>query len=146
MKYTFKRKYAVTLIFKNEDAILILNEFGYDTVLVPLGGKYCTATIRTLLHSQLFNWLFLNRSKVRILSPDRAIDVYCEYVEAVIRQYDITKISDDEILRTILDARDGVSKASTFHMMEQLVCRAGKERASKFKFADSIKKLMKVDG
>ena len=90
---------AVTLIFKNEDAILILNEFGYDTVLVPVASIYCSATIRIRLTPQFFNWLFLNRGKVIMYSPDNVIDMYRKYVEAALHHYDIWGLTDEEIIR-----------------------------------------------
>lgn len=94
-----RHKTVVTLIFKKENAIVILNEFGYDTVLVPITGIYCSATIRLQLTPQFFNWLFLNRAKVIIYSPDNVIEMYRNYVEAVLHHYDIWSLSTKEILR-----------------------------------------------
>ena len=98
-KIASRQKTAVTLLFKNEDAILILNEFGYDTVLVPVASIYCSATIRIRLKPQFFNWLFWNRGKVIIYSPNNVIDMYRTYVEAVLHHYDIWSLTNGEILR-----------------------------------------------
>lgn len=144
MKFGSKREFAVTLVFKNEDAILILNEFGYDTVLVPMGGRLCSATVRIQIQPQFFNWLFLHRSKVRILSPDRVIDRYCEYVESILLQYETWNMPLNEML-ALQECADKSTVGKGAKNPTQLIDEISKRRKSYFKLHKSIKKLMQVD-
>lgn len=144
MKYTYQRKVAVTLVFKNEDAILVLNEFGYETVLVPTGGVLCTATVRILLQPEFYNWAFMNRSKVSILSPQKVIDRYCEYVEAALLHYEIFTMPGQELMTSMkLPAeKTGMTRAL---MTEQFLEELTKKRKNHTKLSKHIKKVLKDD-
>ena len=144
LKYTHKRKIAITLLFKNEDAELILNEFGYETVLVPTGGVFCSATIRIPLQPEFYNWLFMNRSKVRVISPNRVIEAYCEYVEAVLLQYELWNMDSDEVL-SYMTQPTAKTTGKWFIFFEQIMEEVIKKRKSYFKLDKSIQKLMEVD-
>ena len=144
MKYTYQRKVAVTLVFKNEDAILVLNEFGYETVLVPTGGVLCTATVRIPLQPDFYNWVFMNRSKINILSPQIVIDRYCEYVEAALLNYEIFTMSGQELIASMkLPAeKPGMTRAL---MTEQFLEGLTKKRKNHTKLSKHIKKVLKDD-
>ena len=144
MKYTYQRKLAVTLVFKNEDALLILNEFGYETVLVPTGGVLCTATVRIPLQPEFYNWAFMNRSKITILSPQIVIDRYCEYVEAALLRYEIFTLPGQELMASLRQPAEktGIPRALlTGQFLEELT----KKRKNHTKLSKHIKNLSKDD-
>lgn len=87
MVFYYDYNYATTLLFRKEDAIYILDEFGYDTVLVPRDEDYCTATIRITISRHFFTWLFSHHTMVRIEAPAVATNMYQRYVDAVSKQY-----------------------------------------------------------
>ena len=83
------REHAVTLIFRKRHSEHLLRQYGYNTVLVPdEDTRYCRATIRASLDSDLFGWLCKNDYRFKIISPQKAIDAYKEYLTNILLSYD----------------------------------------------------------
>ena len=83
------REHAVTLIFRKRFAEHLLRQYGHNTVLVPdEDTRYCRATIHVSLDSDLFGWLCKNDYRFKIISPQKAINAYKEYLENILLSYD----------------------------------------------------------
>ena len=79
--------YTTTLRFDKRDTIHVLNEFGYDTVIVPQEDDECTATIRIEINRHFFNWLFSHQPLIMIEAPTIVENMYLRYIDAASKQY-----------------------------------------------------------
>ena len=86
----------------------------------------------------------MNRSKVSILSTQKVIDRYCEYVEAALLHYEIFTMPGQELMTSMkLPAeKTGMTRAL---MTEQFLEELTKKRKNHTKLSKHIKKVLKDD-
>ena len=107
---------------------------GKESVILTLLEKQTQnyIAIRIPLQPEFYNWLFMNRSKVRVVSPNRVIEAYCEYVEAVLLQYELWNMESDEVL-SYLTQPTAKTTGKWFKFFEQIMEEVIKKRKSYFK-------------
>lgn len=95
--------YTIQLVFKMENAQLVVEEFGEKAVLVPIDNSYCSTTMRMKPSRRFFNWLFRNQTDIRISKPDEVINIYRFYLTIILEQYDLWKMPPDELMERHID-------------------------------------------
>ena len=90
--------YTTTLRFDKRDAIHVLNEFGYDTVIVPEEDDECTATIRIEINRHFFNWLLAHQPSIMIEAPENVENLYLRYIDAASKQYMYKYMEPGEVM------------------------------------------------
>lgn len=77
----------VRLICKNELAGVMIDRFGREVNLHPVGDELFTVTVRVSVSRQFFGWLFALGSKVRIESPSWVVEQFQDQMRAVCETY-----------------------------------------------------------
>lgn len=65
---------AVKLLFDNSLAGVAIDQFGREVILIPYDEEHFTVTVDVAVNVQLYGWLSGLGDKVRILSPQSAVD------------------------------------------------------------------------
>lgn len=95
--------YTIQLVFKIENAQLVVEEFGEKAVLVPIDNSYCSTTMRMRPSRRFFNWLFRNQTDIRISKPEEVINIYRFYLTIILEQYDLWEMPPDELIERHID-------------------------------------------
>lgn len=72
----------VTLQFDRDLIPVIFDEFGYDTI-IKTEGKNCTAKVDVQISPTFWGWLFTFAGRMRITSPQKAIEMEKEYIAKI---------------------------------------------------------------
>ena len=96
----------VTLRTKKEFAFLLLKRFGYDIVIVPEVGDYCTTTIRLKIDMDFFNWLVSLRTEMEIVSPPDVRQLFRAYVQCATRHYEYADVEPKRLVEIALDLKE----------------------------------------
>lgn len=81
------REGRVRLRCHNSLVGVVLDRFGQDTILAPDGEDHFTVTLSAVVSPQFFGWLFGLGDKVKLLSPDWAVEAWQEQLRAVEKGY-----------------------------------------------------------
>ncbi len=76
---------TVQLRFQKEMIGVVVDRFGKDIYVTEDGENHFTVNISVALSPQFFGWLFGLSDKVQILSPQRAVQMYREEAEKILR-------------------------------------------------------------
>ena len=77
----------VRLEFENALAGAVIDRFGTDISLIPADGNHFSVTIRAAINVQFFGWLCGFGDRVRILSPDSAVEQMRLHLAAIAKLY-----------------------------------------------------------
>lgn len=66
---------------------VIADRFGSDVYIVRESDTTFNITVRVVLSPQFYAWIFGLGSKVRILTPKRAVDDFCDKIQELMSQY-----------------------------------------------------------
>ena len=80
----------VRLRFDNDLAGPVIDRFGADTALIPCDEDHFTVTVSVAVNVQFFGWLCGFGDRVRILSPESAVNAMKEHLTAISRLYEVT--------------------------------------------------------
>ena len=91
----------VKLLFDNSLAGVAIDQFGRDAVLIPEGENHFSVTVKVAVTVQFYGWLSGLGNKVRILSPQSAVDgmkAHLASIQAVYPPFDSLLSVYDSIL------------------------------------------------
>lgn len=77
---------TVTLRAKSSMAGVVLDRFGLDTILVPDGTDFFTASLSLVLSPQFFGWLFALEPDVTLTGPSHAVEAYRKKLRSALEQ------------------------------------------------------------
>lgn len=103
MIFYYDNTFTITLLFDKRDSVYVMDEFGYDTVIVPLDDQHCTATLRIRVSRQFFNWLFANQPMITIEDPPHIIKLYQRYLLAIMKQHDLKHMEQSQVIGMFMD-------------------------------------------
>jgi len=111
----------VRLLFHKDFAGIAIDQFGADIIMVPEGDDHFVVTVNVAVNVQFFGWLASLGAKVRILSPQSAVDGMREHMLSVLSQYPAKPLSSllsvyDTLL--FVDTETTGFKAETDHLTE----------------------------
>ena len=120
----------VRLLFHKDFAGIAIDQFGTDIIMVPEGDDHFIVTVNVAVNVQFFGWLFGLGDKVRILSPQSAVDDMREHILSVLSQYPAKPLSSllsvyDTIL--FVDTETTGFNAETDHLTEFAAITVTKE-------------------
>jgi hypothetical protein len=78
---------SVKLSVDNKLVGVIIDRFGTDTFIVKESDERFNVTVRVVLSSQFYAWLFGLGKGVRILTPKRAVDEFKNKIEELSAYY-----------------------------------------------------------
>jgi len=77
----------VRLEFENDLAGAVIDRFGTDVILVPDGEDRFTVTVPAAVTAPFFGWLCSFGDRVRVLSPESAVEAMRRHVESIAGRY-----------------------------------------------------------
>ncbi|MEE1313759.1 MAG: WYL domain-containing transcriptional regulator [Lachnospiraceae bacterium] len=77
----------VTLICHNQLAGVILDRFGQDVMMVPVGKEHFRVTVLVAVSQQFFGWLTGIGKKIHIVAPKKVKKEYQQYLEELLKQF-----------------------------------------------------------
>lgn len=81
------KKTSVLLECHDSLAGVMIDRFGKELPIRKAKGEYFTARVEVVLSSQFYGWLAGLGNRTKILSPDRAVEEYGDYLREIISLY-----------------------------------------------------------
>ncbi|MCR5150841.1 MAG: WYL domain-containing protein [Clostridiales bacterium] len=75
---------TVTLEFSRKLIPVVYDEFGFDTKITA-NGDVCQASVDVQISPTFWGWLFTFAGNMKIISPDRALELQKQYIERIIK-------------------------------------------------------------
>lgn len=72
---------AVILEFNQELTGAVYDKFGEDTRMMRINPRICIATVQVMLSPVFWGWLFQFEGRMKLISPDSAIEQYRNQIE-----------------------------------------------------------------
>ena len=125
----------VKLRTRKEFAFLLLQHFGYDIVIVPEAGDYCTTTVRLQIDLDFFDWLVSLRTEMEIVSPPDIRERFRNYVRFATRHYEYADVEPKRLVEIALDLQETrgckISEDALSFLMKKYRVRKPKTRKNK---------------
>ena len=130
-----QKECLVKLRTRKEFAFLLLKRFGYNIVIVPEVGDYCTTTTRLRIDMDFFNWLISLRTDVEIVSPPDIRQSFRNYVRLATWHYEYADVEPKRLVEIALELQETqgckISEDALSFLMKKYRVRKPKTRKNK---------------
>lgn len=82
------KEYDVRIRFRNHLADVVIDEFGKDTLMIPVDEEHFTITVPIEVSSTFFAWVSTFGRRVKILSPEPVVEKMKEFLAKASEMYE----------------------------------------------------------
>lgn len=81
------KEYTVHIRFRNELADAVIDQFGRDTMMIPIDKEHFTISVPVQISPTFFAWISTFGRRVKILSPEPVVEEMKKFISKIAEMY-----------------------------------------------------------